>query len=293
MRGGAFPQDLYRTFFTGLGGTQMPSSSGDFNDGLGGRRRRSTRSSPRKAPAAEIEAAKKAARRALIVPLYDEDLTLSPASSRETDETGADVEYLDRCVETRGDDWTLDALRDELLDLTCSRAVNLAPPVTERPRRGTAGDGLRLGQVRRRTSALGSCRPVIGPLLVTGLLGSLHCVGMCGGFVLALDRPGRVPWRRDRRARRRSRSGKALDVRAARRASPGSLGAASCARAWFARRAGRARRRRGRADGRWRASRSPACCRSCRSGGLFGPTSPYGRAVRARRERARARRAVR
>ena len=28
-------------------------------------------------------------------------------------------------------------------------------------------------------------------LLVTGLLGSLHCVGMCGGFALALGRPGR------------------------------------------------------------------------------------------------------
>jgi sulfite exporter TauE/SafE len=27
-------------------------------------------------------------------------------------------------------------------------------------------------------------------LLVTGLLGSFHCAGMCGGFVLALDRPG-------------------------------------------------------------------------------------------------------
>lgn len=33
-------------------------------------------------------------------------------------------------------------------------------------------------------------------LFLTGLLGSFHCVGMCGGFVLALDRPGRVPWRR-------------------------------------------------------------------------------------------------
>ena len=33
-------------------------------------------------------------------------------------------------------------------------------------------------------------------LLLTGLLGSLHCVGMCGGFVLALDRPGAFPWRR-------------------------------------------------------------------------------------------------
>lgn len=33
-------------------------------------------------------------------------------------------------------------------------------------------------------------------LWVTGFLGSLHCVGMCGGFVLALDRPGHVPWRR-------------------------------------------------------------------------------------------------
>ena len=38
----------------------------------------------------------------------------------------------------------------------------------------------------------------MGPLLVTGLLGSFHCAGMCGGFVLALDRPGRVPWRRIR-----------------------------------------------------------------------------------------------
>jgi sulfite exporter TauE/SafE len=33
-------------------------------------------------------------------------------------------------------------------------------------------------------------------LFVTGLLGSLHCVGMCGGFVLALDRPRAFPWRR-------------------------------------------------------------------------------------------------
>ena len=33
-------------------------------------------------------------------------------------------------------------------------------------------------------------------LWATGALASLHCVGMCGGFVLALDRPGRVPWRR-------------------------------------------------------------------------------------------------
>ena len=28
------------------------------------------------------------------------------------------------------------------------------------------------------------------PLLLGGLLGSFHCVGMCGGFVLALHRPG-------------------------------------------------------------------------------------------------------
>ena len=33
-------------------------------------------------------------------------------------------------------------------------------------------------------------------LLVTGLLGSLHCVGMCGGFALALGRPARGPIRR-------------------------------------------------------------------------------------------------
>lgn len=33
-------------------------------------------------------------------------------------------------------------------------------------------------------------------LWLSGLLGSFHCAGMCGGFVLALDRPGGVPWRR-------------------------------------------------------------------------------------------------
>ena len=33
-------------------------------------------------------------------------------------------------------------------------------------------------------------------LLLAGVLASWHCVGMCGGFVLALDRPGGVPWRR-------------------------------------------------------------------------------------------------
>jgi sulfite exporter TauE/SafE len=37
---------------------------------------------------------------------------------------------------------------------------------------------------------------VTAALLATGLLGSLHCVGMCGGFALALDRRGGVPWRR-------------------------------------------------------------------------------------------------
>lgn len=31
-------------------------------------------------------------------------------------------------------------------------------------------------------------------LLVAGLLGSFHCVGMCGGFALALCRPGRPAW---------------------------------------------------------------------------------------------------
>jgi sulfite exporter TauE/SafE len=33
----------------------------------------------------------------------------------------------------------------------------------------------------------------LAALILTGVLGSLHCVGMCGGFVLALDRPGRAP----------------------------------------------------------------------------------------------------
>jgi sulfite exporter TauE/SafE len=37
---------------------------------------------------------------------------------------------------------------------------------------------------------------VTAALLATGLLGSLHCVGMCGGFALSVDRRGGVPWRR-------------------------------------------------------------------------------------------------
>ena len=39
-------------------------------------------------------------------------------------------------------------------------------------------------------------RAAVGSLWVVGLLGSLHCIGMCGGFVLALDRPSRAPVRR-------------------------------------------------------------------------------------------------
>ncbi|MFM2096302.1 MAG: hypothetical protein RIS70_3426 [Planctomycetota bacterium] len=31
----------------------------------------------------------------------------------------------------------------------------------------------------------------LGLLLISGMLGSSHCLGMCGGFVLALARPGR------------------------------------------------------------------------------------------------------
>ncbi len=37
---------------------------------------------------------------------------------------------------------------------------------------------------------MGSIATVSYPLLLGGLLGSFHCVGMCGGFVLALHRPG-------------------------------------------------------------------------------------------------------
>lgn len=37
---------------------------------------------------------------------------------------------------------------------------------------------------------------VIWELVTTGLMGSLHCVGMCGGFVLGLDRADRGRWRR-------------------------------------------------------------------------------------------------
>src|SRR5205823_4866872 len=37
----------------------------------------------------------------------------------------------------------------------------------------------------------GVASPGVTALLVAGLLGSLHCVGMCGGFALALSRPSR------------------------------------------------------------------------------------------------------
>ncbi|MDJ0974917.1 MAG: sulfite exporter TauE/SafE family protein [Planctomycetota bacterium] len=37
---------------------------------------------------------------------------------------------------------------------------------------------------------------MIWELVTTGLFGSLHCVGMCGGFVLGIDRPDRGRWRR-------------------------------------------------------------------------------------------------
>jgi cbb3-type cytochrome c oxidase subunit II len=110
MRGGAFPQELYRTFFTGLG-PQMPSSMIDFNDGWRLADAVDTLTAAG-APAEKIDEAKKAARRALIVPLYDEDLVKSHGVTREMDPaTGQTTEYIDRLRRTTkdqvGDDWAL------------------------------------------------------------------------------------------------------------------------------------------------------------------------------------------
>jgi mono/diheme cytochrome c family protein len=122
MRGGAYPQDLYRTVFTGLG-PQMPSSLADFREGwrLGAEVDRLTAAG---APAGEVEAAQKAARRALIVPLHDETLVAKHGVTRETDEAGVAVEYIDRLRPTAegqvGDDW---AMIFYVLDLMQARSL--------------------------------------------------------------------------------------------------------------------------------------------------------------------------
>lgn len=110
IRGGAYPQDLYRLIFTGLAGSAMPSSLRDFQEGW----RLSAEVDRLKAagaPAEEVLKAEKAARRTLIVPLYEDDLVAQHGVIRESDEQGSPVEFLDRLRATGdgvvGDDWAL------------------------------------------------------------------------------------------------------------------------------------------------------------------------------------------
>ncbi len=110
IRGGAYPHDLYRTIFTGLAGSAMPSSLRDFEEGW----RLAAEADRLKAAGAAPEAvakAEQAARRSLIVPLYEDDLVAQHGVIRETDAQGNTVEHLDRLRATGGgqvgDDWAL------------------------------------------------------------------------------------------------------------------------------------------------------------------------------------------
>jgi mono/diheme cytochrome c family protein len=124
IRGGAYPQDLYRTVFTGLG-PQMPTSRDDFREGWR-LAAEVDRLKAANAPAEQIAAAEKAARRALIVPLHDDTLVAQHGVVRETDAAGVVTEYLDRLRPTTdtqvGDDW---AMIFYVLDLMQAR--NLIP----------------------------------------------------------------------------------------------------------------------------------------------------------------------
>jgi sulfite exporter TauE/SafE len=115
-------------------------------------------------------------------------------------------------------------------------------------------------------------------LLLTGLLGSFHCVGMCGGFVLALGRPGRPPWRQVG-VQALFHLGKAATYLLL-GALAGTAGSALARAAWFpaaqavlAAAAGVLMVLAG--------LQILGLLAELPLGSLFGPASPYGRAVRA------------
>lgn len=109
LRGGATPRDIYRTVFTGLDGTGMPSSQVDFENGWK-EADALERLIAAGAPEAEVAAARKTARVKLFSVL-GEDL---PGVISETVD-GTTTEYLERLVRTNivgtrgtfGDDWAL------------------------------------------------------------------------------------------------------------------------------------------------------------------------------------------
>ena len=110
MRGGARPQDLYRTIFTGLSGANMPSSAGDFENGWKNAAKVAALKEA-KAPQAEIDAAAKKARLKFFLAL-GEDLP----GVEQVMEDGKPEEYLTELRPTVisgnrtiqfGDDWAL------------------------------------------------------------------------------------------------------------------------------------------------------------------------------------------
>jgi cbb3-type cytochrome c oxidase subunit II len=124
FRGGAMPNDIYRTIFTGLEGANMPSSFDDFQQGLKLADEAKLLEAA-KASAEDVEKAKKAMRRKLFTNLGDDPYGRKllapdqpesepwdlPGLVRDKDETGKDAEYLDQFRKTEGrqvgDDWAL------------------------------------------------------------------------------------------------------------------------------------------------------------------------------------------
>lgn len=117
LRGGATPIDLYRTIYTGLDGTGMPAHYSEIQTAMeAGARLEALRAAG--APAAEIEAAARDARRNLFQALKDPELLAEEVGVKgETGENGAYVEYLEalrptlwdptRRLAQFGDDWAL------------------------------------------------------------------------------------------------------------------------------------------------------------------------------------------
>ena len=115
-------------------------------------------------------------------------------------------------------------------------------------------------------------------LLVTGLLGSLHCVGMCGGFALALGRPSRGSIRRFAPLAAFLLGKAATYVLLG--AVAGIFGAAVLRSGWFA----PAQAVLAVVAGVlmvWAGLQIAGLVPELPLSRLFGPTSPYGRAVRA------------
>ena len=116
FRGGATPQDIFRTIYTGLDGTGMPSQYSDFfgSTGVFAQAAELARLKAEGAPQSKIAAAARAARRKLHLPLKDPKL-FEVGVEAGTDENGNYAEYVTLFRPTEitaaevqfGDDWAL------------------------------------------------------------------------------------------------------------------------------------------------------------------------------------------